>query len=98
MARVGSPGPTQIGSHALSRLNDQLLALASIQVKLQGSPADPRNEDFVTLASQVLTPDQNALYAQSNASQKESNDLVQRALAAAKQQYGDIKSWHVNGP
>jgi hypothetical protein len=78
--------------------NDQVLALAGIQVKMQNSPQGFNSEEFATLASQVLTPEQNATYTQNVSYQNDYNDMVQRALAAAKVQYGDIKSWHISGP
>ncbi len=78
--------------------NDQLSALTNIQVQLQNLPPETRTQEFNAQAAQVLTPDQYSVYMQSSGSQKDYNDLIQRAQAAAKQEYGDIKSWRIGGP
>jgi hypothetical protein len=83
-----------LGASGMPLSGDQLSALADIQVKSQNAPADSRDDVFGTAASQVLTPDQYTMYSQNIAFQKDYNDMLQRALAAAKQQYWDIKSWH----
>jgi hypothetical protein len=78
--------------------NDQLIALADARFKNQGQPTGANDDALATIFSQIMTPDQFALFSQNAALQKEQNDLVQRAAAAAKQQYGNSISWHYSSP
>jgi hypothetical protein len=77
---------------------DQISSLVDARMKSLSLPGDARDQAFDTAASQVLTPEQYGLYAEDTAIQRETHAMVQRAMEAAKQQYGEVNSWHYNNP
>jgi hypothetical protein len=77
---------------------DQIAALADAQQKLREASPEIQNQALEARAAEVLTPEQLQLFVENIDLQDDVRELQQRALEAAKKQYGEVNSWSTTGP
>jgi len=71
----------------------QLAALAAAKVQDQSAPQPAQDQNYRAAAASVLNPAQLAVFNDALDYQRDQEAMVNRAMAAAKQQLGDFNSF-----